>query len=62
MLHGFHDNGNINFCLHLQVEARLAHIALLVWAENLLTFEGADIDFEAQFGQLFIELLTVPDG
>ena len=62
MLHCFHDYGDINFCLHLQVEARLAHIALLVWAESLLTFKGADIDFETQLGQLFVELLTMPNG
>lgn len=61
MLHGFHDYRNINFRLHLQVEARLAHVALLVRAEGLLALERADVDFEAQLGHLFIERLSVPD-
>ena len=62
MFHGFHDNRHIDFCLHLQVEARLAHITLLVRAEDLLAFEGTNINTETQRGHLFVELLAMPDG
>ena len=48
VFHGFHDNGNVDLCLHLQVEARLAYVALLIGAKNLFAFEGSDVDTEAK--------------
>ena len=55
MLHGLHDNGHVDFRLYLQIEARLAHVALLVRAEDLLTLEGPNIYLKALLRKLFVE-------
>ena len=61
VLHGLHDDGHVDFRLHLQIEARLAHVAVLVGAEDLLTLEGANVDCEALLRHLLVELLAMPD-
>ena len=61
VLHGLHDDGHVDLGLHLQIEARLAHVAVLVGAEDLLTLEGPNVDLKALLRDLLVELLAMPD-
>lgn len=62
VLHCLHDNGDVDFCLNLQVEARLAHETLLVRAEDLLALESSDVQSEAQRAHLLVKMLPVLNG
>ena len=61
VLHGLHDDGHVDLGLHLQIEARLAHVTVLVGAEDLLSLEGANVDLKALLRDLLVELLAMPD-
>jgi len=62
VLHGAHDDRHVDLCLHLQVEARLAHVAVFVRAEDLLPFEFPDVYHKAERAELLVEAFAVPGG
>ena len=61
MLHGLHDNGNIDFCLNLHIKASLAHIAKLVRAVRPLSLELPHIERKACRLYFMVEISSTHD-
>ena len=56
MLHGFHDDCHIDFCLNLHIEASLAHIAKLIRTVRFLSFELPYIKCESYLLHFVVEV------